>query len=241
MRLQLNDSSGDWEQGHVLPGRREATLRAALVTLVGEDYAMRVLRRIGPEGIEHMTEQQIAASSGIPYEYAERVVAARTLTTQVRGRSQPHGSTPKRLFAALPESFGRLEHEVLLGLALTGAFRVKAVVVLSMGGISGAALFPRDVFVPILRHGASAFAVAHNHPSGDALPSREDIVLTNRLSRCGALMGAPLVDHLVVVHDGFTSFSEAGLLLSDAEIQESLSSNTFGSLGTPSHGDEATF
>jgi DNA repair protein RadC len=136
----------------------------------------------------------------------------------VQDRRLPRGSTPERLLAALPEGFGRLEHEVLIGFALTGANRIKAVVVLSVGGLAGAALLARDAFVPMVRHGAHAFAIAHNHPSGDHTPSREDVLFTNALSRSAAILGLPLVDHLVVARNGFTSFLDAGLMLADNEL-----------------------
>jgi DNA repair protein RadC len=103
-------------------------------------------------------------------------------------------------------------------MALTANHNVKAVVVLSVGGLAGTALLPRDAFTPMIRHAASGFAVAHNHPSGDRLPSREDIAFTNALSTMGALLGIPLVDHLVVARDGFTSFADSGLLLDENEL-----------------------
>jgi DNA repair protein RadC len=220
MRLQLNDSSTGWEPGDVLLGRRDARLKAALTTLVGAAQATLLLRRIGADGLDRLTEAQIVASAGVPRECAERVVAARTLGVATRSRVEPNASAPKRLFASLPEGFGRLDHEVVLGFALSNAYRVKAIIVLALGGVSGAALFPRDVFVPVLRHGAAALALAHNHPSGDATPSREDIVFTNALCRSAALLGVPLVDHLVVAGDAYTSLAEAGLMPDDAELDD---------------------
>jgi len=218
MHLQLQDSSVPFEPGDVLLDDRESMLAASLSTLVGQDRAEQLLRRIGPNGIEHMTGEQIAASAGVPMHCAERIVAARNMARTVRERRTPRGSTPERLLAALPEGFGRLEHEVLVGFALTGANRIKAVVVLSVGGLSGASLLPRDAFVPMLRHGAHAFAIAHNHPSGDHTPSREDVLFTNALSRSAAVLCLPLVDHLVVARDGFTSFVEAGLMLDASDL-----------------------
>jgi DNA repair protein RadC len=219
MHLQLHESAVSLEPGDVLLDDRDNALAESLSTLVGDDRAEQLLRRLGPNGLEHMTEEQIATSAGVPMHCAERIVAARTMACAVRERRTPRGSTPERLLAALPEGFGRLEHEVLVGFALTGANRIKAVVVLSVGGLSGAALMPRDAFVPMVRHGAHAFAIAHNHPSGDHTPSREDVLFTNALSRSAAVLCLPLVDHLVVARNGFTSFLEAGLMLPDDELK----------------------
>jgi DNA repair protein RadC len=218
MHLHLQDSSASFEPGDVLLEDRDGMLAASLTTLVGEDRAEQLLRRLGPNGLEHMTEEQIAASAGVPMHCAERIVAARNMGRAVRECRTPRGTTPEHLLAALPDGFGRLEHEMLVGFALTGANRIKAIVVLSVGGLSGAALLARDAFVPMVRHGAHAFAIAHNHPSGDPTPSREDVLFTNTLSRSAAILGLPLIDHLVVARDAFTSFLEAGLILPDNEL-----------------------
>jgi DNA repair protein RadC len=54
--------------------------------------------------------------------------------------------------------------------------------------------------------------LAHNHPSGDATPSEEDLLFTRRLEEACHLLGIGLVDHLVVCEGSFTSFRREGLL-----------------------------
>jgi DNA repair protein RadC len=218
MHLQLNDSSVPCEPGDVLTGVREANIVESLSTLVGADRAEQLLRRVGPVGLEHMDADEIAASAGVPHRTADLIVAARTLTNTVRERKLPRGSRPEHLVSALPADFALYEREVLFGIALTGTNRVKAIVVLAAGGTSGAAVLTRDVLMPMVRHAASGFALAHNHPSGDKAPSREDVLLTNAVARAAAILHMPLVDHIVVARSGFTSFDEAGLMLTDDEL-----------------------
>ena len=57
---------------------------------------------------------------------------------------------------------------------------------------------------------AAAVIVAHNHPSGDAGPSADDLDLTARLDRCGDLLGIALLDHLVVGDQDIISIREYG-------------------------------
>jgi DNA repair protein RadC len=54
--------------------------------------------------------------------------------------------------------------------------------------------------------------VLHNHPSGDAEPSEEDIALTRRLAAVGELVGIRILDHLVIGDGYYVSFLERGLL-----------------------------
>jgi DNA repair protein RadC len=58
--------------------------------------------------------------------------------------------------------------------------------------------------------GAAAVIVAHNHPSGCARPSGDDLELTARLDRCGQLLGIALLDHLVAGGEEVTSIREYG-------------------------------
>ena len=61
----------------------------------------------------------------------------------------------------------------------------------------------------------SSIFVAHNHPSGRLEPSPEDLDITARLKEAGAVLGIPLLDHLVFSHAGYTSLVESGLLVPD--------------------------
>lgn len=69
---------------------------------------------------------------------------------------------------------------------------------------------PRDVFREAVTRNASGIIVAHNHPSGNALPSEEDIALTERLVAAGKVVGVPVLDHVVVSEMGCYSIRSDG-------------------------------
>ena len=71
---------------------------------------------------------------------------------------------------------------------------------------------PRRVFQEALRHQAAALILAHNHPSGDPSPSKEDIALTLRLAEAGKLLELPVLDHVIIGDGRFVSLKEKGLL-----------------------------
>ncbi|MGJ8653016.1 MAG: JAB domain-containing protein [Opitutaceae bacterium] len=73
---------------------------------------------------------------------------------------------------------------------------------------------PREVLRPCILCNATAFAVAHNHPSGDPAPSRADIQVTRQLREAGKAMGINLIDHIILgdPYSEIYSFSEAGLV-----------------------------
>jgi len=70
--------------------------------------------------------------------------------------------------------------------------------VVSVGSLSASIVHPREVFKAAILNNASSMLLAHNHPSGDPTPSRDDIEITKRLIRAGELMGIDILDHLIV-------------------------------------------
>ncbi len=87
-------------------------------------------------------------------------------------------------------------------------------VLITKGTANACLVNPREVLRPCLLCNATAFVVAHNHPSGDPSPSRADIQVTRQLRESAAVMGIDFLDH-VIVGDPDTepySFNEAGLV-----------------------------
>lgn len=80
------------------------------------------------------------------------------------------------------------------------------------GSVNAVAVGPREIFTEALHHHAVTIALVHNHPSGDPEPSREDIMLTGQLVRAGALLGVPLVDHIIIGDGQFVSLKERGFI-----------------------------
>lgn len=80
--------------------------------------------------------------------------------------------------------------------------------VVARGGPDICPVDPRSVFRTSVLLGASAVIVAHNHPSGNCEPSREDLDITRRLIAGGALLDVDVLDHLIVTDDNVVSLRE---------------------------------
>jgi DNA repair protein RadC len=70
----------------------------------------------------------------------------------------------------------------------------------------------REVFSMGVRVGAVSLVMVHNHPSGEAMPSPEDVSFTREVYELGRMMEMPLVDHVIVTGTESFSFMDAGLL-----------------------------
>ncbi|GAC1570763.1 MAG: DNA repair protein RadC [Candidatus Dormibacteria bacterium] len=79
----------------------------------------------------------------------------------------------------------------------------------AVGTVNASRLQAREVFTPVLRAGAAAFVLVHNHPSGDPTPSRADRQVTRALREGALLIGVSMLDHLVIARNGHHSFREA--------------------------------
>jgi len=74
------------------------------------------------------------------------------------------------------------------------------------GILNKSLVHPRDIFKEAYLLSACSFICIHNHPSGDATPSREDIEITNNLKQIGILHGIKLVDHIIIGKNNYYSF-----------------------------------
>jgi DNA repair protein RadC len=111
----------------------------------------------------------------------------------------------------LPHIMGR-QKETFWVLSLNVRHRLRRVHRVAEGSLAQVAVHPREVFRPLLRHGAAAAILVHNHPSGDPEPSQDDLALTRRLREVGHLTGIPVLDHIIVAQGCYVSLADQGLV-----------------------------
>ena len=83
---------------------------------------------------------------------------------------------------------------------------------ISSGGITATAVDPKVIFSSALAHQAVALILAHNHPSGNAVPSDTDRQLTKRLLAAGKLLDVMIIDHIIFTDNSYFSFADQGIL-----------------------------
>ena len=105
---------------------------------------------------------------------------------------------PARVSEFVQDKIGNDARESFILLCIGNKNEVVSYSVISIGTVTEAIVHPREVFLPAVMTKASGIIVAHNHPSGVNLPSRQDIETTKRLVEAGKVIGIPLVDHIIV-------------------------------------------
>ncbi len=114
------------------------------------------------------------------------------------------GSSEKCLIHNSEEAFsllkyiGKKKQEYIVGLFLNSRFELLQKKIICIGSLDGVSILPRDIIIPALEVNASSVIIAHNHPSGNASPSREDVVITERIKEGLELVGLNFLDHIVI-------------------------------------------
>ena len=108
--------------------------------------------------------------------------------------------------------FAEQKRETVYQLCLDGKGKLLACKCLGEGGAASAVLDIRQVVENAILTSASAVILAHNHPSGIALPSQEDYGVTDRARKALATIGVALTDHIIVADGDFVSMADSGLL-----------------------------
>lgn len=123
-------------------------------------------------------------------------------------------TTPNQAALAFVEILGNPDREYFVALLVDGKNRISGLHVVSEGTLNQSLVHPREVYKAAILANSAAIILAHNHPTGDVTPSREDRDITRRLKEAGDLLGIRVLDHIIVDTDSgaSSSFVEMGLL-----------------------------
>lgn len=103
--------------------------------------------------------------------------------------------------------------EIFVTICLDTKNKVIGLFEVSHGNMNASLVHPREVFKRALLCNAACIIIAHNHPSGETTPSREDINITGRLKEAGELLGVPVIDHIIIGEaPAYYSFKEENTL-----------------------------
>ena len=123
--------------------------------------------------------------------------------------TRPRMSSPEKVYEILKPMFP-VDKEAFFLLSLNTKNGITAIRTISIGSLNANIVHPRDVFRAALIDNAAHIIVAHNHPSGDPTPSREDIDITKKLVETGKIIGIAVLDHVIIGEGRHFSMQETG-------------------------------
>ena len=107
-------------------------------------------------------------------------------------------TSPEAVLELMAEELSSYDREVLCILNLKANNQVINMNIVSVGTINSALVNPREIFKSSILSNACAIIAIHNHPSGNIMPSREDVNISKRLKMSGAILGIDLLDHIII-------------------------------------------
>lgn len=97
-------------------------------------------------------------------------------------------------------------------IAMNSSCKVLGVFFISKGTVNVSLVTPRELYIRALLAGAVQIVLCHNHPSGNAIPSEQDIVITQKIKEAGEMININLADHIIIGSNSYLSFKEAKIL-----------------------------
>ncbi len=132
-------------------------------------------------------------------------------TKHFEGISMTNASTIARYYM---EQLRHEQQEKLLVCMFDNKCKWLGDAVITTGSVTSSIVPPREIFIRALEKKAVHIVMLHNHPSGRAVPSQEDNLVTSRIEEAGKLLGIRLSDHIIIGDRTYYSYREAGYLTS---------------------------
>jgi len=180
------------------------------------DHARALLKQFkGLKGLDEASPRELRVIKGIGSAKSAQLKASLEMGRRMGRETWKVGESlrsPENVFRHFQNRFRRAKRESFYVVLLTNKNRKIRDVKISEGSLTASLVHPREVYNPVIRESAAAVLFVHNHPSGDPTPSQEDIEITRRLKEVGEVMGIRVLDHVVIGHDRFFSFSDRGIL-----------------------------
>jgi DNA repair protein RadC len=169
----------------------------------------------GLHGVPRTSVDDLRRIEGVGTAKAAQVLAAIELGRRTLLRCPPvriRLGQPRDVAAYLLPQFGSKPVEQFGVVMLDTKYRLLRTSIISVGTLDSSPAHPREIFREAASASAACIVLFHNHPSGDPLPSRDDVELTKRLVAAGEVMGIDVVDHVILADTRYFSFKEAGRL-----------------------------
>jgi DNA repair protein RadC len=175
----------------------------------GLETARRLARDLGSiSRLERAEPGELTGVSGINFDQAAALVACFRLARLAANESPPPSMRSAADIAAVAmREIGVARRERAVVLVCDAANQLLRVVRVSEGSVDRTLVPVREILNAVLRHDGRAFAVAHNHPSGDPTPGKDDFRATDELQAASRVVGLRFLDHVIVAQQTWRSIT----------------------------------
>lgn len=189
-------------------GEDTVSIGKRILQLQGERYK-------GLLGLHHLNLEELMSIKGIGIVKAVRIKCIAELSKRMAAQTAGEKlqfTNPASVAAYYMEAMRHAETERTLLVLLNGRNYLLEEILLSQGTVNASLISTRDIFRHALRAQAVTMLLVHNHPSGNAKPSSDDINITRRIKEASRLMDIEFLDHIILGDNAYTSLRQEGLL-----------------------------
>ena len=161
-----------------------------------------------------MSDKAKVTSVTVEESVSQSRIVLRDVATAYEGTGKSSLNNPAKMHRVLWDAvYADSPNEQFAMCTLSTNLTLQKIIVIGVGGLASCSVDVRRIFQAALLDNAAAIVLAHNHPSGNPEPSREDIRITRQISEAGKLLNVNVVDHIIMTGcDSYTSLVERGVL-----------------------------
>ncbi|VVB94021.1 RadC-like JAB domain protein [uncultured archaeon] len=177
------------------------------------NMSQRILSEYNLKQLSAVNHAQLMKIHGLKESKAAQIAACFEIARRLESfneEAKPKINSPEDVYRLIYPWMREQKKECFIELCLDTKNQVIKEETVSIGSLNANIVHPREVFKTALAESAAHIIVAHNHPSGDPTPSREDIEITKKLIEAGNIIGITVLDHVIIGDGRHFSMKEAG-------------------------------
>lgn len=162
-------------------------------------------------GIHHLSYQELMSMKGIGQVKAVQIKCIGELSKRIATLSAKKlldFHDPETIASYYMEQMRHKEQEEMICMMLNTKNQLIGEKIISRGTVNASLVSPRDLLLTAFRYAAVYIIMVHNHPSGNPSPSKEDLLLTERIHQACRLVDIPLLDHIIIGDRKYISFRQ---------------------------------
>ena len=172
------------------------------------DMSSRLIQRYGLDKLSECSLKELQEIKGIGFAKACQIQALFEFNKRHTTAKKTNGkiTSAEDVFNHLHEKLRDEKQENFIVLMLNTKNHVIGEERISKGTLDSSVIHPREVFKSAIKNSASRIILAHNHPSGDPMPSQADLEITEKVVEAGEILKIPVVDHIIIGDERFWSW-----------------------------------
>lgn len=192
---------------------RSGTKNASALDLASKIYQIHPVYK-DLRALNYLTIEDLIKVHGVGRVKAIQILCIAELSRRMAGtltKAQIRFNSPETIANYYMESTRYLRQEQMILMLFDTKNSLVKDIIISKGTVNSALVSPREIFIEAIRYEAVNIILLHNHPSGDPMPSAQDIAITRRVKEAGDLMGINLNDHIILGDQCYISLKERGI------------------------------